>query len=682
MPAPVSVPLFDTCHAPVGAWTSLTFGAVNRGLALQQETLDDAPNGDLLVAMQREGTTVAFPFVRNVADFPGWEFFPAGAISRMLSACVDEFTAGGITLRVFTPQAAVPNPKRSGNLQYATAPGLLLEITIDNTQSDSPAVAFVGLRTAGPLRPVDWASKTLCGIAQGSRWILAAAPVKDEVATLQAENLTSLTARIDPRAQAGGVTIQVPPRTSKTVAVAFAAYEQGVVTQGLDARYFYTNYFPRVEAVANYLLHNSQRVRETCTSFDARTETACASPHKLTLLAQGVRAYNAGTQVLDATTPVGPAAYFATIGPAGMRNCLARVADRLPWELFRNPWVIRNLFDLATTSYAYHDQLRFASDTETPDVLREGGMTFARDFGIGSAYAPGTVPATPGRGGQTAFDGARGGAAGPGWSGGRLASEVLLNTIYMLTSYALLADDMPWAKTRLPFARELLASLENRDHWDPAKRTGVLKGQSASADGPELTAFAGPDVPEVLAQAHGNVYLAIKTFCANLMLTTYYTNNNDLHSADYSYAFAQKTAASLVAAFNKETQSFPANLWKPDNTVLAAALEPLALPTYLGLTSTLAEYFPELFGMLQAHAAACLKAAPEGCLDGGRLRLASNSAHTCTANVVSILYVMERLFQMDEPVAAMWEQLARDGKNDPALISAALYVRPATPRGA
>jgi xylan 1,4-beta-xylosidase len=683
MPAP----LFSTCHAPVGAWMSLTFGGVLGGLALQQESLDDSPNADLLVAWQREGTTVALPFVRNTADFPAWEFPSADAISRNLTACVDEFVTGGLTFRVYTPQAALPNPKRAGNLQFASAPGLLLEVTVDNSMSDSPATALVGLRTARPVRPVDWASKTLCGVARSSQWILAANVVKDEVATLHSENLGDLTPRIDPAAQSGGVVIKVAPRSSKTVALVFAGYQAGLATQGIDGRYYYTNYFPRVEAVANFLLHNAQRVRESAASFDARAAAACGSSQRLGLFARAVRAYNARTQVVEAATPAGAVAHFAAMAPRGARNCLGRAADHLPWELFRNPWVIRNLFDLATTTYAYRDQVRFPGDTETPEELREGGMTFTRDFGFATAYAPSTVPGGgPGRAGGgpvSAFDGARGGAAGPGWSGGKLASEVLLNSIYMLTSYALAADDTPWAKTRLPFARELLLSLENRDHWDPAKRTGILKAESAAANGPEETAFAGGvEVPTVLAQARGNLYLAVKTFCANLMLTTYFTNNNDLHSADYSYAFAQKTAASLVAAFNKQTGAFSANLLTADNTVLVAALEPLALPTYLGLTSTLSEYFPDLFAALQTHVATCLKASPEGCMDGNVLRLASNSACTCAGKVIAILYVLERLFRIEAAVGGIWEQLAAGGKNDPEVITSALFVKPVAAAGA
>jgi hypothetical protein len=649
------------------------------------ESLDGGIPVDLLVGVRRgDGAVEALPFVEDAGTYPGWKFAAAEDVKRTMTACVDEFawTGAGVTLKAYTPQAALPNPKRSGNLQYATAPGVLLEVSVDNTAGTAEATVFVGLRQAaglrgvGCIRPLDWSSKTLVGVASSGRWALAAAG-KGEATTLQAEDLSDWTPRIDPKANAGGVLVKVPAGTSKTVSLVFAVFEQGLVTQGIDARFFYMNYFPRVEAVANFLLANAQRVRESCVNFDGRVSGACGDARKLAVFASGVRAYNALTQVVDSATPTGPAAYFAALAPDGPRNGLDRIIDHLPWELFRNPWVIRNVFDLATTAYAYRDRVKFPGDA-TPEESRDGGMTFARDFGFASTYAPGAMPATSaGPGGRpvSAFDGA---GSNPGWSGGEMASEVLLNSLYMLTSYALMADDTPWAKTRLPFARELLVSLENRDHWDPAQRTGILKAESSGSKGPEQTVFGGrTGVDGALGNARGNLYLAVKTFCANLLLTTYFQNNNDLHSADYSYAFAQKTAAAIAGAFKGEY--LPANLLTGEgaDVRMLAALEPLALPTYLGLTSTLAEYFPELFKALQGHAAACLKAAPEGCLDGTTLRLASNSPATCPAKVISILFVLERLFQIEVP-AGVWDNLATQAAsmNDPQIISAALYARP------
>jgi hypothetical protein len=706
----------NTHHAPVGAWTSLVFGAPGRGLSIAQEALSFEPNADLLVAVHRGAQTVAMPFVREWAGGGGayseWRFLGEEEIARTLTPCVDEFDARavGLKLRVLTPHAALPNPKRSGNLQYATAPGVLLEVTIDNTGSDLPATGFVGIcspkgtESGGRLRPVEWSSRTLCGIASGGRWLLAAPAAKEEVFGVQSARVAEIVAggaaggvEIDPRADVGGVVIKVGARASKTVTLVFCAYQQGLVTQGIDARYLYNTYFPRLEAAANFLLHNAGRVRESCASFDGRAAAVCPEPLKLTLFAQGVRAYEASTQVLDGGAAAGGGGagpgggtqyYFAAVPPlgsggakvggvgegGGTRNPLDRVIDHLPWELYRNPWVIRNVFDLATTSYAYHDKVRFPLDAESPLEPRDGGMTFARDFGFGTTYAPATTQ-TPG---VSAFDG---GGTGPGWSGGAQASEVLLNAIYLLTGYALLADDTPWAKTRLPFARELMTSLENRDHWDPEKRNGLLKAESISAgEAGEVTAFAGLD--PVLAKAHGNIYLAVKTFCANLMLTTYFQNNNDLHSADYSYAFAQKTAQALVAAFDAGRGgggAFPANVLHPGaNAALSlAALEPLAVPTYLGLTTTLGEYFPELFNALRAHAMTCLAG---GCVDAGTgaIRLVNTSADAMPSKVINVLYVLERLFGVDVAgqYPGAWKGVAGPGV-DGALVSAALYIKPA-----
>src|SRR4029079_10844784 len=96
-----------------------------------------------------------------------------------------------------------------------------------------------------------------------------------------------------------------------------------------------------------------------------------------------------------------------------------------------------------------HDKVRFPSDAESPEELRDGGMTFVHDFGYHTTYTPASVSA-----GETA------GKSGPG---SFMSTEELLNGVYLLTSYALLADDTPWAKTRLPFARELMVSMENRE---------------------------------------------------------------------------------------------------------------------------------------------------------------------------------------------------------------------------
>jgi len=662
-------------HAPVGAWSSLRFGEIGRGVSVGHESLVASPNADMLVALRRDGVTSAFPFVEDAGAYRDWRFLEEGAMRREVSPCVDLIEGGGVTVRVFTPHAALPNPKRSGNLQYATVPGVLMEVSVDNSASDFVATAFVGLKLhgccgGGELRPLDWSSKALCGVANSSKWAFATQSVKESVETVLADEVDFDRSQIVPGASTGGVLIRVPAREKRTVMLVFAFYDQGNVTQGIDGRYLYTSYFPRVEAVANFILANSQKILESCSSFDGRTASACGDPQKLAIFSQAMRTYEANSQVADATG----VPYFTVVqGESGSRNALSLAVDHLAWELYRNPWVVRNIFDLATTNYAYQGKVRFASSPDS-DELRDGGMTFAHDFGFHSCYSP-----SPSSVGASVT-----------------ATEDLLNGVYLLTSYALLADDTPWAKTRLPFARELMINMENRDHWDPAQRTGILKGVGGGGETCVLSPLGG-----VFGEVPGNLYLAVKTFCANMMLTTYYQSNNDLHSADYSYAFAQKTAQAIAGAFDAAAEGggiLPANLLAADTSAgaprLIAALEPLAVPTYLGLTSTLSEYFPELFNALKAHALACLKG---GCVDAvsGGLRLASSSSVVLPGKVVNVLYVLERLFQIDVQgefpslwrEVALWSQSSADvidcerravigGVNSSRLIASAVYVKP------
>ena len=117
-PSPPS-PFFTTHHAPVGSWSSLTFGQLNRGMSIEHESLCSSPNADLLVALHRDGVTRALPFVEKPEQYRDWRFFDAASMTRSVSPCVDAIVADGISLRIFSPHAALPNPKRSGNLQYA-----------------------------------------------------------------------------------------------------------------------------------------------------------------------------------------------------------------------------------------------------------------------------------------------------------------------------------------------------------------------------------------------------------------------------------------------------------------------------------------------------------------------------------------------------------------------------------
>ncbi len=661
--APLSVlpdtPLFMTHHAPVGAWSSFTFGLPGRGVSIDHEDTALNEAADLLLGVSHgPGKTVAFPFVQGVAGgtSPGaaagharsgdyktrWTYLAAGQMRRTLTACVDEYAfapapdsgAAGLLLRVYTPHPSIPNPKRSGYPQFAVVPGILMELAVDNSASDEPATAFIGLawRGKGRLRPMDWSSNgALCGIGFASQWSLAALPVKDAVSTLRDEAIADHVENGQPFihnvGNEGGILIRVPPRSSKTVPVAFGFYHGGPATQGIEGTYYYTRFFTDIESVMNFLLRNVSRVKESCDVFDKRAAQLCPDESRRAILAQALRAYNANTQLIESN---GIPYYNVIEGHYGWRNTLDLAADHLPWELYRNPWVVRNIFDLYSAHYSYRDELSFPGDAE-PGVLHPGGLSYCHDLGSYTAYAPAGTSAyeIPDRTGCYSY----------------MTSEQLLNGIYLLTSYALVSDDEPWSRTRLATARELLSSLEVRDHHDPAQRTGILKAESSicGPTGAEITTYDALD--PALKSARGNLYIAFKTWCAALLLTAYFQQHNDPESAQRAYNMAHATAKSLRAAFDAGKKLFPANLFAASDSRVIAALEPLAIPAYCNLRHYFAE-FPDLMNALKEHARACLQSGQ--CLDAetGGLRLSSTSENTWPSKTILIAYVLEEILEI------------------------------------
>ena len=99
---------------------------------------------------------------------------------------------------------------------------------------------------------------------------------------------------------------------------------------------------------------------------------------------------------------------------------------------------------------------------------------------------------------------------------------------------------------------------------------------------------------------------------------------------------AGRTARSLLARFDNSKGAFPANLLEGGDSLVLAALDPLAVPLFCGMDEDLRRY-PELIGQLKTHAETCLQ--PGRCLDSksGGLRLSSASANTWPSKVALVL---------------------------------------------
>jgi hypothetical protein len=698
--------LFMTHHAPQGAWSSLTFGLPGYGVGIDHEALHVATAGDLLVAVSHPGNGVtAMPFTSGltVTDYESqmagaggsngirkcWRFLKPSDLSRRLDSAVDTFCGAGMTFRVVAPRAPLTDPKLGRLSADALCPGLLLELEIDNSASDLPAFGFLGLayRGEGRIVPMDWSEGAgLAGICMPGRWALAARRVEGEVWTIRDNSIGRHVEEgrhiIHNGGNEGGICMAVPPRSHRTLRAAFGFYHAGAATVGIPASYAFTRQFDGVEAVCTHVLEQADGMHAAAAAFAA--EAASRAPASLSsvgpeIYGQVSQAYYANTSVLE--TRDGDVLYSVCDGQFAWRNALAPAADHLPFELWRHPWVVRNVMDLNLRRYAYEDRLRFADD---PDGRKPGGMSFTHDQGNSAAYSP------PGQSGYEL----------PGLTGcySHMTTEALLSGIYCAAGYAL-SGDVDWLKARTADFVRMLDSLEARDHYAPDRRNGILKGESdrVGDDGAEITTYDVMD--EALRRAAGNLYIGVKAWCAAHLLEVCFERAGERSSAARALEVAARTSAALVHACDPASGSLPPNLLFGGKARLMAGIEPLSVPLFLGLGDRLARD-RQLMDVLRSHARACLR--PGVCIDSatGGLRLSSTSTITWASKAALCMFAAAELLGVDFAKAypmpfAEWvrwlressaqttlaDQIdsesgrARGGAYSPRVVTAVLFLR-------
>ena len=672
---------FMTHHGPMGAWSSLTFGLPGRGASIdtQRMVVDDTAN--LLVGVARgKGQVRILPFYRNrsidptTQEFGGpnrrlghWRAIAPAEITRRLAPCVDEYRADGFAFRTFSPLPALPDPREGATLEYETCPAILLELEVDNTGGAAPCWGFLAMehKRPGSQHSLAWVEGSgIVGMGWRDEWALAAEERAEGVHAIRGD-LTRIedgTPWCATSGDAGGLMIAVPAGERRTLTAAFGFYHHGPATQGIPSRYWYAKHFPGAVEVCRAALGWADRIRNDCRELDAEAARRCADPLKRELFSQSVRAYAANASLLAADAD-GKPMYSVCEGQFEWRNTLDLAADHLPWELWRNPWVVRNIMDFYIDRYSYRDQVRFGGEAK----LYPGGIGFAHDMGNDTCYTP------PGGGGYEKPD-------DPFYS--FMTTEELLNGAYCAVGYALVSGDREWAAARGQVFADILTSLQNRDGPDAASRTGLPKGETSKVGGShEITTYDCLDPS--LKSARGNLYIAVKAWCAYLLLAEVFDQIGGAEKAprpssgqaDSRYAglaaearaAARLAAGSLAGFFDAERGAFPSNLAERSTSTMIAAVEPMGVPLFLGLGDGpdgkrgLATFSPrrsclspfsdhsELIEKLSRHVRTCLQTG--NCVDAatGCLRLVSSSTNTWPSKGFLSVFVLEDFFGIDVP---------------------------------
>ena len=640
----MKTPFFMTHHSPIGAYASFTFGAIGKGVSIDLESPRvKEERYDLYAGYSQEGVVMALPFRENISvgvsqldssdegnkeikreKKNGWTYFTEKEITRTLTPCVDRFEAGRMMLEVYTPHPQLEDPEKEGLSAYAVCPGMLLRLVIDNQDGDTPATGYLGLgnRVLRYIHSVQ--TDGLKGLGCKNSWMLLTDADSDAylLRSFQLDYLLKNDIDILHETGPGAICVKAAPGEKKELFAAFGFYTGDPATCGIETYYAYNQHFKNVREVCRLVLDNAECIMQESAALDIAIEKAVGDPVKLQILGQGVRGYEASTQLTFADGK-----YYYNVGEGAYcwRNTLDLAADHLPWELFRNPWVVRNIMDLYIERYSYHDKVTFSDE---PGLYYEGGLSFTHDMGNFVTLS-----------GETHSD----------YETDKyvdaacyfyMTIEELLNGIYCICAYALQTGDKAWMEKRAEVLRQLLCSMENRDHHDPAKRDGILKATSSRTGqtGKESTTYDALD--HSLMDAPGNLYVAVKTGCALIMLKKCFEELGDEAFAARAAGMLALNQASL-AKFKTEEGYLRANLYSDTDSRVLAAVESLAVPYMLGLTGEAMESVKEL---LLAHIRICMQ---EGyCIDEitGGVRLSSKSNNTWVSKVILSFAVIEKVF--------------------------------------
>lgn len=574
---------FNAHHSPMGAFASFTLGFPGQSGGMGME-LGKPADQNVYIGLEnaeQPGVYQALPFFKGFEDdiqrFGLGEAvgrqaeiraFPREGIRRDYQVASDTWTCGDLTFRLYSPVHAIPDPQKGDSeaLKKALLPAVMAELTIDNRRGQRFRKAFLGFQGNDPysnMRRLDDTAPGLKGIAQGRRYAIATnSPdvvsglgfgMENILAPTRPENLAFGIGTV------GALVATVPAGQVWTGRFVIGFYREGLATAGWDTSYYYTRFYPHIEAVADYgLRHFEDYVAWAQQANTALAQSPLSADQKF-MLAHAIHSYYGSSQLLDAN---GRPVWVINEGEYRMMNTLDLTADQLFFEMTMNPWTTRNVLEWALARYSYRDHVRFpGQDTEHP-----GGLSFTHDMGVGNVFW---------RSGYSSYE-----QFGLSGCFSHMTHEQLVNWVLCAAAYIEQARDRQWLDEHGDILKDCLQSLVHRDHPDPAQRNGVMGLDSGRClGGSEITTYDSLDAS--LGQARNNVYLAVKSFAAYLVLDRLFQTEGNKDLAAQARAQADRCVATLLSHVTAEG-FIPAVIGENVNSRIIPVVEGLAFAWMAG----------------------------------------------------------------------------------------------------
>jgi hypothetical protein len=675
---------FHAHHSPLGAYATFTCGRFAAGGGPTIEGAAPASH-DLIVGYVDESDEVhALPFFRN-ADAPEpTEFTTAPGeprrkqrhalkdVTRRYERATDTWSSSNFSFSIFTPVAPLPDPESASDSELAAAllPAICARLTLDNRDGKATKRLLFAIDPGRPCRLIEGVSHA---VGWGREIGLAARAAAGLVGWVQWSDLEFVASgRSHLLGRSCGFTLEVPAGERRELEFVIGFCRTGTVTTGLECRYLYTRFYSNIEQVLSAALTRYEELAARSVALDRSLGASALDEHQRFLLAHAERSYWGNTQLLEHE---GKPFWVVLEGEYAMMNTFDLTVDLCFYELYSNPWTVKNVLDWFVARYSYTDELARPVDGakradathgfDAHDLARSvpapaarglaGGLSFTHDMGIAGSFTPQ---------GYSSYE-------QPGLIGcfSYMTAEQLMNWVLSAVSYVTRSNDESWLGARAPIFRACLGSLEQRDDPDPARRNGLVNlDSSRCAGGWEITTYDSLDPS--LGQARQNLYLATKGFAAWLGLERVFARLGESELAKRSRAGAERVAKSITSAWRDELGFIPALLGGESTSAILPAIEGLVFLLFWGeLESTRSDpAFAPLFEGLERHLRRALS--PDLCLfaDGG-WKLSSSADNSWLSKIFLCQAVAERVFGVrpsaeSHSAHARWQQI---GSRDTAM---------------
>lgn len=636
---------YHTQHAPLGAFASFTVGLVDSPGGFGQ-SLRGPARQNVYVGYRNEGEQwKLLPFFRPQTSHASAYLGEAGAANaqvskasegpalirphdyvRRLQWASDTWQANKFEFGLRSPFSRIPNAEdlSSANARFHFAPLVCGFVAYDNSQGTTPVELIFGINEPdAQLRPIDDGQTSLVGFVGGGSFGFATS-ASSAVKMRQSFSLFAPNPMdyrglhlLGPEA---ALVFTVSPGEKAEFPLVLGFYQPGIVTTGLSCAYAYTRWFNSLDAVLLYGLEHHARYTNLAQQRDAELAASRLSEDQKFLLAQASHSYRGSSQLLIRAESL---IWNVNEGEYRMINTFDLTVDHLFFELDWHPWAVRNALDLFAKRYSYQDEVRSPDGTTAP-----GGVSFTHDMGVMNHFT------APGRSSYEC-DHLTGCFS-------HMTMEQLLNWILTAVTYAWRTEDWDWLAKNHPLLVRCVESLEIRDHPDPARRNGLLKCDSTRCGtGSEITTYDSLDVS--LGQARNNLYLAVKTVGAWLLLEQAFDRLEDRENAARARSAITRLSQTLVERFEKDSGFFPAVFEQNNRSRILPAVEGLVYPLYLNFTDALKTLQP-LLDCLRTHLRGSLRGGV--CIDevSGGWKISSTSKNTWFSKIAIAQYVVRQLF--------------------------------------